>query len=158
MTLRDETVVRILTIGENTQAARVAAETVPSYDVAPAKENSRFKGSDNGHVFTMDGKSVYGRSVALSVLTAISARSCTVAFMPFDRANDDIVSAGDTSMIGDSSEACCCSSPIRAGSSNRIPLDAQFGRWRRFRFSREDPETHIPRRRSGEPAMISYAG
>jgi hypothetical protein len=57
--LRGKTIERVLSNGEKTEAAGIAVEPVPAYNMTFGKEKFHPKGRDNGYVLTMGGKRVY---------------------------------------------------------------------------------------------------
>ncbi len=82
--LRGKSVVRILTNGEKTEAAGIAIEAVPAYNITAGKEKFHPKGRDNGYVLTMGGKRVYVAGDTEDIPEMRALKDIDVAFLPMN--------------------------------------------------------------------------
>jgi L-ascorbate metabolism protein UlaG (beta-lactamase superfamily) len=82
--LRNKSVVRILTNGDKTEAAGIAVEAVPAYNITSGKEKFHPKGRDNGYLLTMGGKRVYIAGDTEDTAEMRALKDIDVAFLPMN--------------------------------------------------------------------------
>ena len=82
--LRGKTKVKVLANGEKTEAAGIAVEAVPAYNVTPGKEAFHPKGRDNGYVLTMGGKRVYIAGDTEDTAEMRALKGIDLAFLPMN--------------------------------------------------------------------------
>jgi L-ascorbate metabolism protein UlaG (beta-lactamase superfamily) len=83
-TLQGKAMVRILANGEKTEAAGIAIEAVPAYNMTPGKEKFHPKGRDNGYVLAIGGKKVYIAGDTEDTPEMRALKGIDVAFLPMN--------------------------------------------------------------------------
>ncbi len=82
--LRGNMTVKVLANGEKTEAAGIAVEAVPAYNVTAGKEKFHPKGRDNGYVLTMGGKRVYIAGDTEDTAEMRALKDIDIAFLPMN--------------------------------------------------------------------------
>jgi L-ascorbate metabolism protein UlaG (beta-lactamase superfamily) len=82
--LRGKTKVKVLANGEKTEAAGIAVEAVPAYNVTAGKEKFHPKGRDNGYVLTIGGKRVYIAGDTEDTAEMRALKGIDIAFLPMN--------------------------------------------------------------------------
>jgi L-ascorbate metabolism protein UlaG (beta-lactamase superfamily) len=82
--LRSRTKVKVMANGEKTEAAGIAVEAVPAYNITPGKENFHPKGRDNGYVLTLGGKRIYIAGDTEDTAEMRALKNIDVAFLPMN--------------------------------------------------------------------------
>ncbi len=82
--LRSKSNVKVLGNGERTEAAGIAVEAVPAYNVTAGKERFHPKGRDNGYVLTMGGKRVYIAGDTEDIPEMRALKDIDIAFLPMN--------------------------------------------------------------------------
>ncbi len=83
-TLRGRTELKVLANGERSEAAGIAVEAVPAYNMTPGKEKFHPKGRDNGYVLAMGGQRVYVAGDTEDVPEMRALKGIDVAFLPMN--------------------------------------------------------------------------
>ena len=76
--------VKILANGDKTEAAGIAIEAVPAYNITAGKEKFHPKGRDNGYVLTLGGKRVYIAGDTEDIAEMRALKGIDIAFLPMN--------------------------------------------------------------------------
>ena len=82
--LRSKTKVKVLANKEKIEAAGIAIEAVPAYNITAGKEKFHPKGRDNGYVLTMGGMKIYIAGDTEDIPEMRALKGIDIAFLPMN--------------------------------------------------------------------------